>query len=158
MVSRGAAPPAFRHLHCSPGVCARQRQRGFTLIELLVVVTIVGLLAGIAVVRVLGANKKAAENVLMADLHNIRAAIDNYYADKQHFPSSLNELVESKYLSRVPPDPITKSADTWIEVTEEPDPESFAESIPSDASGPGVSDVKSGAEGETSAGIPYGEL
>jgi len=142
------------------------RQGGFTLIELLVVVTIVGLLAGIAVVNVLNAQRKAAENVLRADLALMRQAIDNFSADKQRYPSSLEELVEAKYMRKVPTDPITKSADTWVPVTEEPDLDSdFGGGGFSDFStdfetptGPGISDVKSGAEGETLDGVPYGEL
>ena len=137
---------------------------GFTLIELLVVVTIVGLLAGIAVVNVLNAQRKAAENVLRADLALMRQAIDNFYADKQRYPSSLEELVEQKYMRKVPADPITKSADTWVPVTEELALDSdFGGGFGSDfdfdePTGPGISDVKSGAEGETLDGVPYGEL
>ncbi len=141
------------------------REAGFTLIELLVVVTIVGLLAGIAVINVLGAQRKAAENVLKADLALIRQGIDNFYADKQRYPSSLQELVEAKYMRRIPVDPITKSADTWIPVTEEVefDGGGFGSSFGSDfdydaPTGPGMADVKSGAEGETLEGVPYGEL
>ncbi len=141
------------------------RAAGFTLIELLVVVTIVGLLAGIAVVNVLGAQRKAAENVLKADLALMRQGIDNFYADKQRYPSSLEELVEAKYMRRIPVDPITKSADTWIPVTEEVEFDgggfggSFGSDFDYDApTGPGIADVKSGAEGETLDGVPYGEL
>lgn len=136
---------------------ARRLQKGFTLIELIVVVTIVGLLAGIAVVNVLNAQRKAAENVLRADLALMRKAIDDFYADRQRFPSSLQELVDAKYMRRLPVDPITKSADTWIEVREEPSLEgdSFAADPTAEA---GISDVKSGAEGQTLDNIPYGEL
>ncbi|HUF16707.1 MAG TPA: prepilin-type N-terminal cleavage/methylation domain-containing protein, partial [Thermoanaerobaculia bacterium] len=138
----------------------------FTLIELLVVVTIVGLLAGIAVVNVLGAQRKAAENVLKADLALMRQGIDNFYADKQRYPSSLEELVEAKYMRKIPVDPITKSADTWVPVTEEIDFDGggfgggFGGAFDSfdTPSGPGISDVRSGAEGETLDGVPYGEL
>jgi len=131
-------------------------QSGFTLIELLVVVTIVGMLAGIAMVNVLHANRKAAEAVLRADLHELRKALDNFYADKQRYPAALSELVEGKYMRRIPADPITKSAETWVEVIDEADAEELTEST--EPTGPGVSDVKSGAEGETLDGIPYGEL
>src|SRR5512133_389218 len=74
-------------------VSARKAQRGFTLIELLIVVTIIGILAGIAVVNVKNAKRKASENVLKANLALMRKGIDDYYADKQKYPASLQELV-----------------------------------------------------------------
>jgi general secretion pathway protein G len=141
-----------------PTVRRGKRQKGFTLIELIVVVTIVGLLAGIAVVNVLNAQRKAAENVLRADLALMRKAIDDFYADKQRFPSSLQELVEARYMRKLPVDPITKSADTWVEVREEPSldgEDSFATDPTAEA---GISDVKSGAEGMTLDNVPYGDL
>ncbi|MFA6958204.1 MAG: type II secretion system protein [Thermoanaerobaculia bacterium] len=140
-------------------VSARKAQRGFTLIELLVVVTIIGILAGIAVVNVKHARRKAAESVLKANLALMRKGIDDYYADKQKYPASLQELVEAKYMRKIPPDPITESAETWIEVREEVldqlDQQTDFAAGPAE---PGIVDVKSGAEGSTLMGEPYGEL
>ena len=53
----------------------------------------------------------------------MRDAIDQYYADKGKYPSSLDSLVSDGYMRRIPEDPITKSADTWTTVPAEPDPE-----------------------------------
>lgn len=144
----------------------RRGSRGFTLIELVVVVSIIGILAAIALVNVRGAQRKTAETVLKADLHNMRKAIDDFYADRQRYPSSLQELVETGYMRRLPPDPITKSADTWVEVPDQPSPEELASSWESsswdsdsgDPAQPGIVDVKSGAQGQTLDGVPYGEL
>jgi len=137
----------------------RNRERGFTLIELIVVVTIVGLLAGIAVVNVLNAQRKTAETILKADLALLRKAIDDFYADRQRFPASLQEMVDLKYLRKLPLDPITKSADTWVEIrddsTSEDDGGSFSTDAPAE---PGIADVKSGAEGSTMDNVPYGDL
>lgn len=140
-------------------VSARKAQRGFTLIELLIVVTIVGILAGIAVVNVKHARRKAAESVLKANLALMRKGIDDYYADKQKYPASLQELVDAKYMRKIPPDPITESSETWIEVREEAldDLESTG-SFDAAPMEPGIVDVKSGAEGSTLDGEPYGEL
>jgi general secretion pathway protein G len=131
----------------------RDGQRGFTLIELLVVVTIIGILAGIAVVQTRHARQKALETALRADLYEMRKAIDNFYADKQRYPTDLKELVP-RYLRNIPKDPFTKQED-WEEIQDNPvDP-----SAPPDASGnpdgqlqqsgPGVIDVKSRAVGTT---------
>ena len=134
------------------------RSRGFTLIELMVVISIIGVLAGIAVVQVKNMQRKARETALKKDLHDMREAIDNFYADKQRYPSDLNELVP-KYLQRIPKDPITKAQD-WNAITEQPDPD---EPPNNDASGnpvaPGISDVKSKAPGSTmDENVPYTEL
>lgn len=140
-------------------VIARRNQKGFTLIELLVVVTIIGILAAIAVVNVKNAKRKAAETVLKANLALMRKGIDDYYADKQKYPSSLKDLVEAKYMRRLPPDPITESSDTWIEVREEVlDQLDQQTDFGAEASEPGIVDVKSGAKGSTLDGEPYGEL
>jgi general secretion pathway protein G len=140
-------------------VLARRAQKGFTLIELIVVVTIIGILASIAVVNVKFAQRKAREAALKDNLFEMRKAIDNFYADKQRYPSDLNELVPG-YLRRIPSDPITMQPD-WEPVMEDPmslegemsgntDPEAFAE--------PGVIDVKSVAPGSTLENVPYVDL
>jgi general secretion pathway protein G len=137
-------------------------QRGFTLIELIVVVTIIGILAGIAVVNVRNAQTRAAEAALKADLHELRKAIDDYYADKQKYPASLNDLVPH-YLRKIPPDPITKQAD-WEEVMDNPSdpmaPPDTGGQNDLGSSSPGVIDVKSKAQGGTheNPSVPYNEL
>lgn len=137
----------------------RRTQAGFTIIELLVVVTIIGILAGIAIVNVRHAQRKTAENVLRADLTLMRKAIDDFYADKQRFPGSLQELVDEKYMRKVPVDPITKSAETWETINDEPSTDTASDPFGDDAMlGPGIVDVRSTAEGSTMDGVPYNEL
>jgi general secretion pathway protein G len=135
----------------------RRLQRGFTLIELIVVVTIVGILASVAVINIKNAQRKAREAALRDSLSKMRGAIDNFYADKQRYPANLEELVPN-YLKSVPKDPITMNAD-WEEVMEEPDPDAPENT---DAEGnsvaPGMSDVRSRAQGSTLDDIPYTEL
>ena len=140
-------------------VTTRKSQRGFTLIELLIVVTIVGILAGIAVVNVRHAKRKAAESVLKANLALMRKGIDDFYADKQKFPASLQELVEAKYMRKLPPDPITESSETWIEIREEVlDQLDQQTDFGAEVAEPGIIDVQSGAEGSTLDGTPYADL
>jgi prepilin-type N-terminal cleavage/methylation domain len=141
--------------------CRHRKSAGFTLIELIIVVTIIGLLAGIAIVNVKNAQRKASEQILKADLAQMRKAIDDFYADKQRYPSSLNEIVEAGYMRRLPADPITKSSDTWVELPEEVDPDKPDAPLTSsdmESHGPGIVDVKSGAEGSTLDNVPYNEL
>jgi general secretion pathway protein G len=137
---------------------ADRRQRGFTLIELIVVVTIIGILAGVAISNVRYAQLKAREAALKHDLFEMRKAIDDYYADKQHWPESLAALKEGKYLRNLPKDPITMHED-WEEVPASTDPSDPTASDPTatDTSGgaPGIYDVHSSATGNGMDGTPY---
>ena len=135
---------------------SNKAQRGFTLIELIVVVTIIGMLAAIAVVNVRNAQRKAAEAAMKSNLFDMRKAIDNFYADKQRYPSDLNELVPN-YLRKIPPDPITKQAD-WLTVQDQPTEEAADPNPDAAAQGPGIVDVKSNAVGKTLDNVPYGDL
>ena len=151
--------PAPRAVHRSSFIVHRSSERGFSLIELIVVVTIIGILAGIALINVGTAQRKARETALRDNLHTMRKAIDNFYADKQRYPADLNELVPN-YMRRLPKDPMTM-ADDWEVIMEDPlaleggmesetDPEAFT--------APGVIDVKSRAQGVTLDNVPYTDL
>lgn len=133
-------------------------QRGFTLLELIVVVAMIGILASMVMPSLRPAPRKAKEAVLRTNLLAIRKSLDQFYADKGHYPSSLEDLVDEKYLRRVPLDPFTKSRDTWELIYEETDDElTPAETdLPEDGA-PGVFDVRSGADGAAADGTPYNE-
>jgi general secretion pathway protein G len=129
----------------------RRAHSGFTLIELLVVMAILSILATIAIPQMVKAPIRAKEAVLAEDLFTFRQCIDQYYADKGHYPASLEVLKQEKYLRKVPVDPFTKSAETWIPVLEELD---TASDTPS-TEPPGVVDVHSGSEALALDGTPY---
>jgi prepilin-type N-terminal cleavage/methylation domain-containing protein len=61
----------------------RRQQGGFTLIELLVVITILGILAAIVSVSLLGITSKARENAKKTELQIVQAAFDTMLADQQ---------------------------------------------------------------------------
>ena len=120
------------------------RRGGFTLIELLVVLAIVGTLLMLAVPRYFGSLERSKEAVLKENLYQMRDAISKYYADRGRYPESIEALATEKYLRKVPTDPITDSASTWVVVA------------PEDPQKGGVYDVRSGAQGTAKDGTEYG--
>ena len=116
---------------------------GFTLIELMVVMVIIATLLTIAVPRYFGSLDRSKEAVLKENLYQMRDAISKYYADKGKYPESLDSLAADKYLRKIPLDPITESATTWVPVP------------PEDPQKGGVYDVKSGAQGKAVDGTEF---
>jgi general secretion pathway protein G len=121
------------------------------------VIALIGIIAAVAVGQYRNAIKKAKEAVLKEDLFTMRSCIDQYLADKGHYPSSLQELVDQGYLRFMPFDPITQSKDTWVEIFADPDTEEGLEPTDELGGGPGVMDVRSGAEGTALNGTAYSE-
>jgi general secretion pathway protein G len=129
---------------------SRHRERGFTLIELMVVMTIIVTLATVGMVQYRQSVTFAKESVLRDQLFALRDAIDQYYADKNQYPPTLDDLVSSGYMRSLPKDPFTNATDSWVTVPSEPDPNN-------PVTAPGVYDVKSGAEGTAMGGDPYAD-
>jgi general secretion pathway protein G len=121
-------------------------KHGFTLIELLVVLAIVALLLTLAVPRFFPSVDSAKETILMDNLRSTRAVIDQYHADTGRYPDSLEQLVEKKYLARLPVDPILESDSGWIITPPE------EEGMPG-----AVYNIRSGAPGNGRDGRPYAE-
>ena len=88
-------------------------ERGFTLLELMIVVTLIGILATIAEPAFITATTKAREAALKRDLYIVRDVLDQYYADHGAYPATLGTLAADGYLRAIPPDPLTRSAETW---------------------------------------------
>ena len=127
----------------------RRRQGGFTFIEMVIVIVMLGILLGIAVPNYLAQIRMSRESVLEYNLAMIRERLDQFKADRNKYPSSLQELVERGYMREIPEDPITETRE-WEEVFTDFDPnEPDAE--------PGISDVKSMSQETGSDGIPYSE-
>ena len=123
-------------------------QSGFTLIELMIVMTIIALLAAIAIPSYVRSITKAKEAVLKEDLHTMRTAIDSYTVDKEKAPQSLDDLVQAGYLKSIPKDPITSSTDTWI--TNQSDT-----LMDINETQGGIDDVHSGAQNLATDGTSY---
>ena len=96
-------------------------------------------LASIGLAMHANSQTRAREAVLKEDLFRLRDAIDQYYADKNMYPQSLEALVSDKYLRAIPVDPFTQSADTWQTTMSESDPAN-------PSAQPGIYDVKSGSD------------
>jgi len=141
------APPARRHASAKASAALA---RGFTLMELLIVITLIVILAGIAISSHATSVRRAKEAVLRENLFRMNEALDQYLADKGKWPPDLSALVTENYLRQIPKDPITDSADTWQTQMSEPDP-----SNPDEV--PGISGVKSGAAGTSLEGTNYSD-
>ncbi|MFY4729989.1 prepilin-type N-terminal cleavage/methylation domain-containing protein [Nitrospira sp. BLG_2] len=117
--------------------------RGFTLIELMIVVSIVGILATIAVPSYQSSLIKARETVLRQDLFMLRELLDHHRADKGKYPPSVDGLVTAGYLRILPKDPFTNSSSSWQQITE-----------PTEG---GIFDVYSGSDLVGTNGTPYNQ-
>ena len=120
------------------------------MIELLVVMTLIVILATMGMTQYRSSVILSREAVLKEDLFRMRDAIDQYYADKGQYPSTLDALVSDGYLRRLPDDPFTKSNSSWLTIPSEPDPNN-----PGVA--PGVYDIKSGSDQTAIDGTKYAD-
>jgi general secretion pathway protein G len=126
---------------------ARLRQLGFTLVELMIVISIMAILLSIAIPSFKNQILRARESVLKQNLDTLRKTIDSYTYDKRKAPQSLDDLISAGYLKKIPVDPITNQAD-WEVVTED-----TMASI--DQTEPGINDVHSASQLQSTEGTPY---
>jgi len=120
------------------------------MIELLIVMTVIVVLASMAMVGYRNSVRRSQEAVLKENLFRMRDALDQYYADKNKWPGDLSELVSEGYIREIPEDPMTKSKDTWRTEQAEPDANN-------PASAGGIDNVFSGSEESALDGSKYSE-
>jgi general secretion pathway protein G len=127
---------------------ATAREHGFTLLELMIVISIIIILAAVALPQYQKTIMHARETVLRDDLYRMRSLIDQYSADKGKLPGSLDDLVTAGYMREVPVDPITDAKD-WNIVTGD-DPYSSE-------GGSGIIDIHSSSGEVSTEGTAYSE-
>lgn len=138
-----------------PGLVQRPRRfsvgasPGFTMIELLIVMTLVIILASVGMTQYRSSVTRAEEAVLKENLFRMRDAMDQFYADKNKWPADLAELVSEGYIREIPIDPFTKSKESWVTRTAEPDA--------NNPSATGIDNVNSGADRTALDGTRYAD-
>jgi general secretion pathway protein G len=133
-------------------------KNGLTLIELVVCTLIIGVLSATALPLSKNFVRSEKEKLLRERLATVRKAIDRFYQkssgeneglqDYEYYPKSLNELVENRFLRKIPVDPITGKNDWNLR--------SSTDEIGKDiTNGVNVFDITSSSEETGSNGIPY---
>jgi len=127
-----------------------------------VVIAVIGILATIALPALRNLPVRANEAALKTNLRTMRDVIDQYYGDQGAYPTSLDDLVEEGLLRKIPVDPFTKSADTWVPTYEDEDEGGSTsaglfddDAIEDDERG--IIDIHSGSELTSLHGEPYNE-
>lgn len=107
------------------------------------VLMILSLVAAFAAPVVYNSIGHAKEAALKENLHVLRKAIDDYYADNGRYPPSLSALVERRYVRHIPGDPVADENETedWhVEFSED---------------GMGIRDVRSRSQAYANDGSRY---
>jgi general secretion pathway protein G len=113
-----------------------------------------------AMVALVSCNRGPSSEQLSAamrqDLGLMRKAIRDFRTSQKRHPAKLDDLVRHKFITRIPNDPVTGTAN-WHLVTEEPvSVDEFKSGTRSHVS-TGIVDVRSAAPGRDARGKPWSE-
>ncbi len=114
----------------------------------MVVISIIVILMSLAIPRYQASILRARETVLKDDLYTMRSVIDEYTLDKQKAPQTLQDLVDAGYIKQLPKDPFTNVRDSWVPVQDD-------SLMSPDQTEPGIIDVHSGSDLNSSEGTAY---
>jgi general secretion pathway protein G len=101
----------------------RLRAHGFSLIELMVVIAIMGLLATVVAVNLMGRTYGAKVTKVMADFDSMKKAIQMFKIDTGSYPDRLDDLWaqpggkkgwKGPYLDNAPPAPVDPWGNVYI--------------------------------------------
>ncbi len=81
------------------------RGSGFSLIELLVVIAIIGILSAIVLSSLSGSRKRGRDSRRVADVAQLKLALELYYDANQQYPTVLSSLTAPGYIPAIPKDP-----------------------------------------------------
>src|SRR5437899_2454101 len=92
------------------------KRNGFTLIELLIVVAIIGLVATIAVPKLINTKERALVAAMKSDLRNLVTAEENYLIDHAKYTPDLSPDYHFSVGNQPPAIPLTGGGDVpgWI--------------------------------------------
>ena len=71
----------------------RNRRQNFTLIEIMIVVVIIGMIAALAVPKLMGNLEKAKVETTKSNLATLKTAVRNFKMDTGDYPNRLEELL-----------------------------------------------------------------
>jgi general secretion pathway protein G len=78
-------------------------KKGFTLVELMIVITVIAILATIAVVSFTRVQKQARDTKRRAEIKSLQIALQAYYTEKTSYPVSATSVVASTALAVLAP-------------------------------------------------------
>ncbi len=81
-----------------------RQDRAFTLVELMIVVLILGVLAAVAIPRIVGGTAAANANACCTNVDMINRQAEKFFLDKGHWPANWNNFKgRPQYFANDPP-------------------------------------------------------